>query len=267
MQCRQAVQACMNAGTSAVAGRVSGIHAVQEAGAGASSRMAVGLDLTAAGLCRSVCAAFVLNQFYWGMCLLSLGALISPVPAACCVCVQALCRAAGEVVDAMLKAVNKDPEDEPPLDVVAGLYSDKTAGAWRACGWCRGAVRTAGECCIAALYGRCCSRLRRWGCSCARSLLTNFPWCRPAMSCFPWHCPGLVQARTGAWTPTLRVRGSRCSAATSACWPSTPCWPLWAAWRSSWTLRWSREAKFPPHSARDLAQVGGQAGGQHWAGR
>lgn len=42
--------------------------------------------------------------------------------------VQALCRAAGEVVDATFKAVNKDPEDDPPLDVVAGLYSDKTAG-------------------------------------------------------------------------------------------------------------------------------------------
>ncbi|KAL4423762.1 hypothetical protein ABPG75_001063 [Micractinium tetrahymenae] len=42
--------------------------------------------------------------------------------------VQSLCRAAGEVVDATLKAVNKDPEDEPPLDVVAVLYSDKTAG-------------------------------------------------------------------------------------------------------------------------------------------
>jgi hypothetical protein len=35
------------------------------------------------------------------------------------------------VVDATLKAVNKDPEDDPPLDVVAGLYSDKTAGAAR----------------------------------------------------------------------------------------------------------------------------------------
>lgn len=46
----------------------------------------------------------------------------------CVGCLQSLCRAAGEVVDATLKAVNKDPEDEPPLDVVAALYSDKTAG-------------------------------------------------------------------------------------------------------------------------------------------
>lgn len=46
-------------------------------------------------------------------------------------CVQALCRAAGEVVDATLKAVNKDPEDDPPLDVVAGLYCDRTAGGER----------------------------------------------------------------------------------------------------------------------------------------
>lgn len=29
----------------------------------------------------------------------------------------------------MLKASNKDPEDDPPLDVVAALYSDRTAGA------------------------------------------------------------------------------------------------------------------------------------------
>lgn len=43
-------------------------------------------------------------------------------------CLQSLCRAAGEVVDATLKAVNKDPEDEPLLEVVAALYSDKTAG-------------------------------------------------------------------------------------------------------------------------------------------
>lgn len=32
------------------------------------------------------------------------------------------------MVDATLKAVNKDPEDEPLLEVVAALYSDKTAG-------------------------------------------------------------------------------------------------------------------------------------------
>lgn len=31
-------------------------------------------------------------------------------------------------MDATLKAVNKDPEDEPPLEVVAALYSDKAAG-------------------------------------------------------------------------------------------------------------------------------------------
>ena len=55
--------------------------------------------------------------------------LIAPAGPACRLCaLQALCRAAGEVVEATLKAVNKDPEDEPPLDVVAGLYSDKTAG-------------------------------------------------------------------------------------------------------------------------------------------
>ena len=57
-------------------------------------------------------------------------ALLSQSPAGSVLPVQALCRAAGEVVDAMLKAVNKDPEDEPLLDVVAGLYSDKTAGEW-----------------------------------------------------------------------------------------------------------------------------------------
>jgi hypothetical protein len=52
--------------------------------------------------------------------------------------VQALCRAAGEVVDATLKATNKDPEDDPPLDVVAGLYCDRTAGDHSA----RSAVRS-----------------------------------------------------------------------------------------------------------------------------
>ena len=53
----------------------------------------------------------------------------APCIAPACPSLQALCRGAGEVVDATLKAVNKDPEDDPPLDVVAGLYSDKTAGA------------------------------------------------------------------------------------------------------------------------------------------
>lgn len=52
--------------------------------------------------------------------------------------VQALCRAAGEVVDATLKATNKDPEDDPPLDIVAGLYCDRTAGDHSA----RSAVRS-----------------------------------------------------------------------------------------------------------------------------
>jgi hypothetical protein len=43
--------------------------------------------------------------------------------------VQSLCGAANEVIQATLTAAaNKDPEDEPPLDVVATLYSDKTAG-------------------------------------------------------------------------------------------------------------------------------------------
>ena len=42
---------------------------------------------------------------------------------------QSLCGAANEVIDATLSAAaNKDPEDEPPLAVVAALYSDKTAG-------------------------------------------------------------------------------------------------------------------------------------------
>ncbi len=42
---------------------------------------------------------------------------------------QSLCGAANEVIEATLAAAaNKDPEDEPPLDVVAVLYSDKTAG-------------------------------------------------------------------------------------------------------------------------------------------
>ena len=71
-------------------------------------------------------------------------------------CVQALCRAAGEVVDAMLKAVNKDPEDEPPLDVVAGLYSDKTAGGW---------LETAGLWCVCVLRN-CRSAWQCWtGCA------------------------------------------------------------------------------------------------------
>lgn len=43
--------------------------------------------------------------------------------------VQSLCGAANEVIEATLAAaINKDPEDEPPLEVVAALYSDKTAG-------------------------------------------------------------------------------------------------------------------------------------------
>lgn len=41
---------------------------------------------------------------------------------------QALCQAAGEVVDAVVKPLNKDIEEYPLLDVVAGLYSDKTTG-------------------------------------------------------------------------------------------------------------------------------------------
>ena len=53
----QAMHAC----ASAVAGRVSSI--VQEAGPGASSSMAVGLDLTAAKLCRIVCAVFMPDRF------------------------------------------------------------------------------------------------------------------------------------------------------------------------------------------------------------
>jgi hypothetical protein len=32
------------------------------------------------------------------------------------------------VVDGALRALGKDPEDEPPLEMVAALYSDKTAG-------------------------------------------------------------------------------------------------------------------------------------------
>ena len=48
---------------------------------------------------------------------------------------QSLCGAANEVIEATLAAAaNKDPEDEAPLEVVAALYSDKTAGAFRM-GW------------------------------------------------------------------------------------------------------------------------------------
>ena len=43
-----------------------------------------------------------------------------------------MCRVAGDVIEGLLKGVGKDPEDEPLLDVVAGLYSDKTAGGCRA---------------------------------------------------------------------------------------------------------------------------------------
>jgi hypothetical protein len=53
---------------------------------------------------------------------------LTGIQRALCWPAQALCRAAGEVVDATLKALNKDPEDDPPLDVVAGLYCDRTAG-------------------------------------------------------------------------------------------------------------------------------------------
>ncbi len=58
----------------------------------------------------------------------ALHAALSGNQRALCWAAQALCRAAGEVVDATLKALNKDPEDDPPLDVVAGLYCDRTAG-------------------------------------------------------------------------------------------------------------------------------------------
>lgn len=44
---------------------------------------------------------------------------------------QALCQAAGDVIDAALAAAaSRDPEDDPPLEAVAALYSDKTAGGW-----------------------------------------------------------------------------------------------------------------------------------------
>lgn len=65
---------------------------------------------------------------------------------------QALCQAAGDVVDAMLKSVNKDPEDDPPLEILAGLYSDKTAGAVVARPACRPAFCARCQGCISRPY-------------------------------------------------------------------------------------------------------------------
>eukprot|EP00887_Chlorella_sp_A99_P002554 scaffold6.g2554.t1 len=42
--------------------------------------------------------------------------------------VQAMIARAGEVVEATLSAANKDPEDEPPVEVVSSLYTARTAG-------------------------------------------------------------------------------------------------------------------------------------------
>lgn len=111
-------------------------------------------------------------------------------PGACCLLlhvVQALCRAAGEVVDAMLKAVNKDPEDEPPLDVVAGLYSDKTAG-----GWVAGDSRPLVCVCFAKLPKRLAvlDRLRRRGCNFRYCLLTIRQGVAPASPATALGCAG-----------------------------------------------------------------------------
>lgn len=57
--------------------------------------------------------------------------LLHPFTAPSPPALQSLCGAANEVIEATLTAAaNKDPEDEPPLAVVAALYSDKTAGVW-----------------------------------------------------------------------------------------------------------------------------------------
>lgn len=45
--------------------------------------------------------------------------------------VQAMIACASEVVEATLNAVNKDPEDEPPVEVVSALYAARTAGEGR----------------------------------------------------------------------------------------------------------------------------------------
>lgn len=62
---------------------------------------------------------------------------------------QALCQAAGDVIESMLSAAaSRDLEDEPQLEVVASLYSDKTAGGcwWPGQGGCVAGPAKAAAC-------------------------------------------------------------------------------------------------------------------------
>lgn len=111
--------------------------------------------------------------------------------------VQSLCKAAVEVIDATLAAAaSRDPEDEPPLDVVAALYSDKTAGG----------LGLAGR--VQATAGRHSGQPATSGAACLAPATTQshhrlLP---------PLSVP--AQARTGAWMWSLRARRRTCSAAT-----------------------------------------------------
>lgn len=177
--------------------------------------------------------------------------LSSPRLSAACLLPQALCKAAGDVIDSTLSAVNKDPEDEPPLDMVASLYSDKTAGVCRGAQG-KGARGDAGRCRVTRLWWEFSVGNEAGGLHCCL-LLPSTPidcaYLSPAAA-------QRMQARIGAWTPTLRRLGSRHSVATSPCWLSTPCWPSWAAWRSWLSWRWSRVALCHPRFAKGLAPVG-----------